>query len=71
MMHLANFVFHAFSQANTMYIRIWFLDGLFITVKCDSWMVVSELELIIAKELGVEAPKYFGLYEALLSGEER
>lgn len=34
-------------------------------------MVVSELELIIAQEVGVLAPKYFGLYEALASGEER
>lgn len=32
---------------------------------------MSELELIIAQELGVLAPKYFGLYEALASGEER
>jgi hypothetical protein len=54
-----------------MQIRIWFLDGLYITVKCDSWMVVSELELIIAQELGLLAPKYFGLYESLVSGEER
>ena len=54
-----------------MQIRIWFLDGLYLTVQCDSWMVVSELEMIIAQELGVHAPKYFGLYEALASGEER
>lgn len=54
-----------------MQIRIWFLDGVYITVKCDSWMVVSELELIIAQELGIMAPKYFGLYEALATGEER
>jgi hypothetical protein len=54
-----------------MQIRIWFLDSVYITVKCDSWMVVSELELIIAQELGINSPKYFGLYEALASGEER
>mmetsp|Transcript_4376 Transcript_4376/g.7469 ORF Transcript_4376/g.7469 Transcript_4376/m.7469 type:complete len:669 (-) Transcript_4376:237-2243(-) len=58
-------------SANPMQIRIWFLDGVYITVKCDSWMVVSELELIIAQELGIMAPKYFGLYEALATGEER
>ena len=58
-------------QANPMQIRIWFLDGLYLCVQVDSWVVVAELELLIARQLGVRAPRHFGLYEALASGEER
>lgn len=61
----------AIMSANYMQIRVWFLDGLYLTVKCDSWVVVSELELMIAQQLGVKTPENFGLYEALSSGEER
>jgi RNA polymerase subunit RPABC4/transcription elongation factor Spt4 len=44
---------------------------MYINIKCDSWVIISELEMMIAKELGIKTPKIFGLYEVLSTGEDR
>jgi hypothetical protein len=58
-------------QLRPLLVRIWFVDGSYISVPCDSWMSVGELEDRVAAILEIHTPSAFGLFEVALSEEER
>jgi len=61
----------ALKQIRCIKVRVWFVDGKHMTLDCDSWVSVSELEDIIAIKLGIHSASAFGLYEVSTTEDER